>query len=348
MLKATYNRYFLTFNEPATTSRSTMRIKETFFVKVWHHGSPDVFGVGECAVFRGFSEDDIPDYEQVLSQTCRSIHLVNIHDLPYSSMRFGFETAIRDLANGGRRIIADNSWSRSEANIKINGLIWMGDYAAMLERIRQKVEAGFRCLKLKIGGIGFEEELNLLKLIRQRFSSAELELRLDANESIRFNDAMEKLSRLAVFSIHSIEQPIKRGNWAEMAYLTANSPIPIALDEELIGCRARLKKIEMLRAVKPAYLIIKPSLCGGLAEADEWIDIAKDDGIGWWATSALESNVGLNAIAQWVGSKKITMPQGLGTGALYRNNIPSPLRQRQDFIEYDSKGIWDFSGIVWR
>lgn len=348
MLKASYCRYFLAFNEPAVTSRSTMRIKETYFVKVWESDNTSVFGVGECALFRGLSADDIPDYEGVLSRACRYVHLIDIADLPYSSMRFGFETALRDLANGGRRIIVDSAWSRSESVIRINGLIWMGDYAQMLDRIQRKVSAGFRCLKLKIGGIGFNEELELLRLIRERFNADELELRLDANESFSVSEAMDKLSRLADYRIHSIEQPIKRRQWDDMAYLSQNSPIPIALDEELIGCRSYLEKSELLKSVKPHYIILKPSLCGGFADADEWIDIAEDMGIGWWATSALESNIGLNAIAQWVSSKNINMFQGLGTGLLYRNNIESPLRQQKDFIVYSADGRWNLSGIIWK
>lgn len=348
MLKASYCRYFLAFNEPAVTSRSTMRVKETYFVKVWEADDPSIFGVGESAVFRGLSSDDVPDYEEVLSRTCRDIHLVDIADFPYSSMRFGFETALRDLANGGRRIIADTPWSRSESVIRINGLIWMGGYAEMLERIRLKVSAGFRCLKLKIGGIAFDDELKLLRLIRERFSADELELRLDANESFSVEDAMGKLSRLADYDIHSIEQPIKRNQWEQMAYLSQNSPIPIALDEELIGYRSLIEKRELLKSVKPSYIILKPSLCGGFKDADEWIDIAEGMGVGWWATSALESNIGLNAIAQWVSEKNITIPQGLGTGALYRNNIISPLRQKEDFIEYSRAGRWDLSDIVWK
>lgn len=349
MLKASYCRYFLAFNEPAVTSRSTMRIKETYFIKVWESADPLVFGVGECAVFRGLSSDDISGYEEVLSQTCRYIHLVDIADLAYSSIRFGFETALRDLANGGRRIIADTPWSRSESVIRINGLIWMGDYAEMLKRIRYKVSAGFRCLKLKIGGIGFDEELKLLRLIRERFNADELELRLDANESFPVEEAMDKLSRLADYHIHSIEQPIKRGQWNHMTYLSQNSPIPIALDEELIGCRSYSEKCDLLKSVNPRYIILKPSLCGGLADADEWIDIAEGMGVGWWATSALESNIGLNAIAQWVSQRDIKIPQGLGTGLLYRNNIESPLRQKDDFIRYSSnEGRWDLSGIIWK
>lgn len=347
MLRAAYCRYLLAFNEPAKTSRATMRIKETFFVKVWDDASPEVFGVGECALFRGLSHDDIPDYESILSQICRNVHLVNVADITYSSMRFGLETALLDLANGGKRLLVDSPWSRSESSIKINGLVWMGSHDEMLERIKAKYNAGFRCLKLKIGGIDFEEEIDLIRHIRNRFSPQEIELRLDANEAFEIGDAMLKLKRLADFGIHSIEQPIKRGQWGQMAGLSKKSPIPIALDEELIGCRDDRQKLELLNAIKPQYIILKPSLCGGLADSDRWITIAESLGIGWWATSALESNIGLNAIAQWVSKYPLAMPQGLGTGMLYRNNIPSPLRQRDDGIVTLNGEGWDFSDLVW-
>lgn len=325
-----------------------MRVKETFFVKVWDDAAPDVYGVGECALFRGLSHDDTPDYESVLAQTCRYIHLVNVADLPYSSMRFGFETALLDLAKGGGCRLADTPWSRGESSIKINGLVWMGNHDEMLGRIKSKVLAGFRCLKLKIGGIGFDEELDLIKRIRDRFTVGELELRLDANEAFLPDEAESKLDRLAYYGIHSIEQPIKRGQWELMADLAKNSPIPIALDEELIGCCDDRHKLELLRAIKPRYIILKPSLCGGFADSDRWISFAESMGIGWWATSALESNVGLNAIAQWVSKYPLSMPQGLGTGMLYRNNIPSPLRQCDDSIEIAANGGWDLTGLVWK
>lgn len=348
MLKAAYTRYILNFHEPATTSRSTMKVKETYFVKVWDDSAPEVYGVGECALFRGLSHDDHPGYEKELSELCRKIHQVNVHEIPYSSMRFGIETALLDLANGGKFKLYDTPWSRSKMAIKINGLVWMGNHDEMLERIKSKVDSGFRCLKLKIGGIGFDEEIDLIKHIRDRFSPKEVELRLDANEAFTTDNVMEKLNRLADYSIHSIEQPIKRGQWAAMSHLAQNSPIAIALDEELIGCRSVAEKFELLRAIKPQYIILKPSLCGGLTDASQWIEIAESMGIGWWATSALESNVGLNAIAQWVSKYQPALPQGLGTGMLYSNNIPSPLRLRNDGIELTEDGKWELSALSWK
>jgi len=312
-----------------------MRVKETFFVKVYDDADPRRFGVGECAVFRGLGSDDIPDYEQQLAQFCRNIHAIDIASIPYSSMRFGFESAISQL--GGYDV--------PFPPIRINGLIWMGSAAQMVARVEDKLRQGFNCLKLKIGGIDWDNELAIIDSIRQRFSPEQLELRLDANEAFSLDLAYSRLAQLAPYSIHSIEQPIKRGRWAEMTQLCADSPIPIAFDEELIGVTPDDDKQRLLSTTKPQYIIIKPSLCGGFVEADRWIAHAEKLGIGWWATSALESDVGLAAIAQWVSRYHIDMPQGLGTGQLYRNNITSPLELVGQYLTYDSSKHWDYSDI---
>ncbi|MCD8393252.1 MAG: o-succinylbenzoate synthase [Bacteroidales bacterium] len=363
MLKSTYCRYFLAFNEPATTSRETMRVKETYFVKLWDTKNPGVYGVGECGLFRGLSAEDTPDYEATLAATCRYIHTVDLATIPVSSIAMGFETALRDLQNGGTRMLWDSPFARGEQAITINGLIWMGDRDIMAERIEAKLKAGFRCLKLKIGGIKFDEEVSLLELIRSRFTPEQLEIRLDANESFDPREAAVKLERLAQFSIHSIEQPIKRGLLKEMRALTKAGIIPIALDEQLIGVTDSDTKRRILDKIHPSYIILKPTLCGGFTQADDWIAAAEDQGIGWWATSALESNIGLNAIAQWVAPKLASawagrlldgphasapMPQGLGTGQLYRNNIPSPLRLASDGLSIDSSFNWDLKPIIWQ
>lgn len=250
-------------------------------------------------------------------------------------MRFGFESAISQL--GGYDV--------SFPPIRINGLIWMGSAAQMVARVEDKLRQGFNCLKLKIGGIDWDNELAIIDSIRQRFSPEQLELRLDANEAFSLDLAYSRLAQLAPYSIHSIEQPIKRGRWAEMTQLCADSPIPIAFDEELIGVTPDDDKQRLLSTTKPQYIIIKPSLCGGFAEADRWIAHAEKLGIGWWATSALESDVGLAAIAQWVSRYHIDMPQGLGTGQLYRNNITSPLELVGQYLTYDSSKHWDYSDI---
>lgn len=330
MLKAQWRRYNLNFIETAITSRERMNVKETFIVRVWNDENPEISGYGECGLFRGLSAEDTPDYESILTETC--LHPGQIPDI--SSIRFGFETALADLKNGGKQILVDNGFTRGENRITINGLVWMGNKAAMKQRIALKLEQGFRCVKLKIGGIRFEEELELLRMIRKEFTPNEIELRLDANGSFSIDNALERLNRLSEFGIHSIEQPIKQGQWEAMAEICRCSPIPVALDEELIGFTSDTVKAEMLECIRPQYIILKPSLCGGFNQADRWIDEATRRGIGWWATSTLESNIGLNAIAQWVSAYAPEMPQGLGTGALYSNNFLSPLRQEKDYLRF--------------
>ena len=252
----------------------------------------------------------------------------------WSSIRFGVEMALQDLAMGGRQLYFPSAFTEGRLAIEINGLIWMGDKSTMLQRIQQKLEAGFHCIKLKIGAIDFEAELSLLQYIRERFSREKVELRVDANGAFAPEEAMSKLEALAAFGLHSIEQPIRQGQWEEMAHLCRETPIPIALDEELIGVYGRKKKLELLEKVQPQYIILKPALCGGFSGAREWIELAEKRGIGWWVTSALESNIGLNALAQWVATLGNPMPQGLGTGQLYTNNLWSPLRQEGECLIY--------------
>ena len=248
---------------------------------------------------------------------------------PYPSMLFGLETAWLNMTNGDR--LFDTAFSRGEVGIPINGLVWMGSYEEMLKRMEEKLEKGFRCVKLKIGAIDFDQELDLVKRIRERFSFHEIQLRLDANGAFPFDEALYKLELLSQYAIHSIEQPIKQGQWALMAELCRESPLPIALDEELIGVNDPEMKGHMLNIIKPRYIILKPSLHGGMQGCREWITAAREHGIGSWITSALESNVGLDAIAQFaadVYGDGITMPQGLGTGQLFTDNIPMPLEIR--------------------
>lgn len=348
-MQAAWCRYTLHFRETAITSRSVMHDKITYFLKLWDENRPEVLGLGECALFRGLSSDDRPDYEEQLDLLCRHIEEVPDMDMierpRYSSIRFGLETAMLDLKNGGKRIIFDTPWSRGETAITINGLIWMGTAEKMMSRIREKLSLGFHCLKLKIGGVKFEEELELLRYIRDRFPEEQLELRLDANGAFTPENAMARLEALSRFAVHSIEQPIKPRQWEAMKKITAESPIPIALDEELIGTSTLAEKKELLGYIMPQYIILKPSLCGGLKDSNDWIEEAQRLGIGWWGTSALESNVGLNAIAQWLSTYPLTLPQGLGTGALYTDNIPSPIYQPNDVLRYDPAGQWDISAL---
>lgn len=312
----------LHFKQPAGTSRGVYTERKSWFV---HLSDGDRTGIGECAPLPDLSCDVRPNYVEVLRQFCDDVERTGNIDYEamrdYPSMLFGLETAILNMSNGER--LFDTPFTRGEEGIPINGLVWMGNYDEMLQRMEQKLEQGFRCVKLKIGAIDFEQELELIKRIRSRFSFHEVELRLDANGAFPYEEALYKLELLSQYNIHSIEQPIRQGQWAYMAELCRESPLPIALDEELIGVNDPEMKRHMLNIIKPRYIILKPSLHGGMMGCREWIDTARELGIGSWITSALESNIGLNAIAQFASSvygDNITMPQGLGTGQLFTDN----------------------------
>jgi len=327
----------LHFKQPAGTSRGVYTERRIWLVTV---SDGVAVGVGECAPLPQLSCDDIPNYDEVLRRFCDEVEQTG--EIPYEALRdypsmlFGLETAMLDVRcqkEDGRSVLFDTPFSRGEVGIPINGLVWMGNYDEMLRRLEEKLEKGFRCVKLKIGAIGFEQELELVKRIRDRFSFHEVELRLDANGAFRPDEALYKLELLSQYAVHSIEQPIRQGQWAMMAELCRESPLPIALDEELIGVNDPDMKRHMLNIIKPRYIILKPSLHGGMLGCREWIETARDMGIGSWITSALESNVGLNAIAQFasdVYGDHIAMPQGLGTGQLFTDNIPMPLEIRGD------------------
>ena len=327
----------LHFKQPAGTSRGVYTERRIWLVTVTDGSA---IGIGECAPLPKLSCDDIPNYAEVLRHFCDEVERTG--EIPYEALRdypsmlFGLETAlyeVRRKKEEGRDVLFDTPFSRGEVGIPINGLVWMGTFDEMRERIEQKLEQGFRCVKLKIGAIDFDAELELIKQIRGRFSHHEVELRVDANGAFRFDEALYKLELLSQYALHSIEQPIKAGQWANMAELCRESPLPIALDEELIGVNDPEQKRQMLNIIKPRYVILKPSLHGGMMGVREWVDIARDMGIGSWITSALESNIGLNAIAQLcsdIYGDAIKMPQGLGTGQLFTDNIPMPLEIRGD------------------
>ena len=328
----------LHFKQPAGTSRGVYTTRTIWLV---HLSEGEKTGVGEGAPLPDLSCDAMPDdaYETKLRHFCELLTGDSPQDKvevlesmrPYPSMLFGLETALLNLKNGER--LFDTPFSRGEEGIPINGLVWMGRYDEMLQRMEEKLEKGFRCVKLKIGAIDFDQELDLVKRIRDRFSFHEVELRLDANGAFKYEEALYKLELLSQYAIHSIEQPIRQGQWAYMAELCRESPLPIALDEELIGVNDPEMKSHMLNVIKPRYIILKPSLHGGMMGCREWIAAAKEQGIGSWITSALESNIGLNAIAQFasdVYGPHIRMPQGLGTGQLFTDNIPMPLEIRGD------------------
>ena len=322
----------LHFKQPAGTSRGVYTTRRVWYLHLTSDSQPGREGIGECAPLPNLSCDDLPHYEQLLSSLCQEAAQSGIDYerlRPYPSILFGLETAFRHFERGTASLW-DTPFSRGEQGIPINGLIWMGSYTQMLAQIEAKMQAGFRCIKLKIGAIHFEEELSLLKMIRRHFSAKEIELRVDANGAFSPAEALEKLKRLSELDLHSIEQPIRAGQWDSMARLSQLSPLPIALDEELIGVHSTSRKKELLETIHPQYIILKPSLHGGLRGSQEWIAAASQLGIGWWITSALESNIGLNAIAQWCATLHNPLPQGLGTGALFIDNIPMPLEVRGD------------------
>jgi len=338
-MKIDVSERVLHFKQPAGTSRGVYTERRIWLVSV---SDDSAVGIGECAPLLDLSCDAMEPsiYNKVLRNFCDQVEQTG--DIPYEAMRdypsmlFGLETAMIDVRckkEDGRGILFDTPFSRSEQGITINGLVWMGNHEEMLQRMEEKLKIGFRCVKLKVGAIDFDQELDLVKRIRERFSYHEVELRLDANGGFRPDEALYKLELLSQYAIHSIEQPIKQKQWALMAELCRESPLPIALDEELIGVNDPETKRQMLHIIKPRYIVLKPSLHGGMMGCREWIEIAKDEGIGSWMTSALESNIGLNAIAQFCSSvygDSIAIPQGLGTGQLFTDNIPMPLEIRGD------------------
>lgn len=336
-LKTKIIPYTLQFKRPAGTSRGVYNNHHVWYVVIYSQSAPEHWGIGECAPLHDLSCDFDDKYELRLRHFCEKLESEGQLDRealrPYPSILFGLETALRHYENKGFDLWK-TKFTEGKEGIPINGLIWMGDYQYMFEQIETKMKQGFRCIKLKIGAINFEEELALLRHIRSHFSAKDITLRVDANGAFSPNDALDKLSRLAELNLHSIEQPIRAGQWEEMAKLTAETPLPIALDEELIGINNPIEKKLLLETIKPQYIILKPTLHGGISGAAEWIELAKEQNIDWWITSALESNIGLNAIAQWCATFNNPLPQGLGTGGLYTNNIDMPLEIKRDCLWY--------------
>lgn len=344
MLKFEVASRTLHFLQPAGTSRGVYTTRKSWFVSVTDTEKPGYTGVGECAPLPNLSCDDVPDYEERLRQICTLVETLG--DIPYNvlrpypSMLFGIETALMRLKARGD-IIYDTPFVHGEG-MAINGLVWMGNHDEMLRRMEEKVEKGFGCVKLKIGAIDFEHEMDLIKRLRNRFSEDTIQLRLDANGAFTPAEALGKLNRLASYGIHSIEQPIAQRQWGKMGELCRKSPIPIALDEELIGVNITEAKRQMLETIRPQYIILKPSLHGGIHGCKEWISLAESMGIGSWITSALESNVGLSAIAQFAAhiyGCPAPMPQGLGTGMLFADNIDMPLKVEGDKLFYKPSGV---------
>lgn len=328
--------YMLKFRQPAGTSRGVLTEKPTYILKIWDERNPEIFGIGEAAVFPGLSPEADHRYEYKLIELLANIAIGKPTDLSHhSSIQFGLEQALRDFSSGGKGIYFPSEFTGGKEEIVINGLIWMGNYEEMHSRLKEKIKQGFKCIKIKVGAIDWTSELNLIKSIRSRYLPDELTIRVDANGGFSMDNALPRLKQLADLGVHSIEQPIPAGNWDLMKFLCEVSPLPIALDEELIGIYGEEEKKRLLSHINPAYIILKPALCGGFSGAEEWIRLAENQGIGWWITSALESNVGLNAIAQFTGQLNSGVPQGLGTGGLFTNNFESPLRLEGELLRYD-------------
>jgi o-succinylbenzoate synthase len=344
MLKAYLKKHTLKFITPGGTSRGVLTTKDSWYIFIYDTDLPQVIGTGECSILPKLSMDDVPGYEEKLNEVCANIHFyaTSFHQslINWPSIRFGIEMALLDLKNGGVKTIFPSDFVLGLKDISINGLIWMGEVRYMREQLDKKLTEGFDCIKIKVGAIDFAKELNLIREIRKIYDADQIQIRVDANGAFSPNEALNKLTELSKLDIHSIEQPIKAGQWKEMAQLCEKSPLPIALDEELIGVNARAQKEELLQIIQPSFIILKPSLLGGFKASEEWIDLVQKYSVAWWATSALEGNIGLNAIAQWTALQNNLMPQGLGTGQVFSNNISSPLQVHNGHLSYHINQSW--------
>ena len=340
-MKATYHKYILHFKQASGTSRGVLTDKETWFIVLEKDGKK---GIGECGILRGLSADDRPDYEEKLQWVCENIHLGEEklwqELIEFPSIQFGVEMAFLSLKSENPFVLFPSKFTSGEQSIVINGLVWMGDEAFMKHQIEEKIAAGFTCIKLKIGAIDFEKELALLRFIRQNFDEKSMEIRVDANGAFTEDEALDKINQITGFKLHSIEQPIQKNHTDTMSVLCKMTNLPIALDEELIGVFSLDDKEALLQKIQPQYIILKPSFIGGFRGTLEWISLAEKLNIGWWITSALESNVGLNAIAQFTFLQNNLMPQGLGTGSLYTNNFDCPLQVSQGQLWYRNDLDW--------
>jgi len=331
------------------TSKGTITTRTVWYLIAWHRDRPEVMGIGEAALFPGHSREFPADVRTKLLELCmetgdwtKRLH-GDLVDVP--SVRFAVEQCLKDLEAGGTKTLFPSDFTIGRQAIPINGLVWMGDKATMKQRIREQLDGGFTTVKMKIGAIGIDDELELLKAVRKEYGPSDITLRVDANGAFSAKEAPEVLKRLADLHVHSIEQPVPPGQYEVMTELCAGAPLPIALDEDLIGQNTHDAKVDLLDNLRPQYIVIKPSLVGGWAATQEWIDLAKARGIGWWITSALESSIGLNAIAQFTALQQVTMAQGLGTGRVYANNIASPLHAEKGFLRYRPEGDWDLSAF---
>jgi o-succinylbenzoate synthase len=343
-MNASYFKYLLHFKQPSGTSRGILTDKETWFIVIEKEGKK---GIGECGILRGLSADDRPDYEEKLQWVCDNIHLGEKklweELIEFPSIQFGLEMAFLSLKSENPFVLFPSKFTSGEKSIVINGLVWMGDEAFMKQQIEEKIAQGFTCIKLKIGAIDFDKELDLLRFIRANFDEKAIEIRVDANGAFNSNEALFKINQLTGFKLHSIEQPIQKNHTDMMSVLCKNTNLPIALDEELIGVFSFAEKERLLQKIKPQYIVFKPSFIGGFRGTLEWISLANKFNIGWWITSALESNVGLNAIAQFTFLQNNLKPQGIGTGSLYTNNFDCPLTVSDGQLWYDYTKNWDLN-----
>ncbi|MDG1930764.1 MAG: o-succinylbenzoate synthase [Flavobacteriaceae bacterium] len=344
-MKVRYCKYVLNFKQPSGTSRGVLRQKETFFIEM---SEGKRYGIGECGLFRGLSVDDVPHFEEQLAKVCSALERgIDVSPLytDFPSIRIGVEMALKSFASDDSFQLYETPFSKGAQPISINGLVWMGTIAFMRQQVFDKIEAGYDCIKLKIGALDFDVECQLLAEIRRRYSPEAVTLRVDANGAFRPEEALQKLEKLSQYGLHSIEQPIAAGQVKAMQKLCAQTPIPIALDEELIGVLDATEQAALLDEIRPQYIILKPSLLGGFFASEDWIKLAEARNIGRWITSALESNIGLNAIAQWTATQNTVMPQGLGTGGLFTNNFQSPLVVDKGVLLYDNALEWDIKNI---
>jgi O-succinylbenzoate synthase len=348
MVQAKYIHHPLNFHRPAGTSRGILHQKECWFVKLTNEAG--LTGVGEVSFIPGLSLEDPNEIEIQLDHVCKLIsrgEMDPAQELPsLPGIRFALEGALRDLEQGGERLLFDSDFSKGEAGILVNGLIWMGDRAFMIKQVRDKLDQGFRILKLKVGALDLNEELELLAWIRSEYGAGDLEIRLDANGAWSPEEAPVRMARFARFGIHSIEQPIGPGQIEAMSALCKDPSIPVALDEELIGITRMEERRQLMEKIRPDFIILKPGLLGGFSLAQQWIDLAESVGAAWWITSALESSIGLSAISQWTYQLGVSMPQGLGTGMLYSNNIQSPLHIEGNQLWYRPERGWDLQSII--
>lgn len=330
-------KHELKFKVPAKTSRNTFTTRTIFLItlKDIKNGKQ---GIGEASPLSLLSLDDVPNYqlilEKKLDEFCQVGSLDQLSLAAYPSIRFGIETALLNMSADSEGVIFNSDFTARKKAIPVNGLVWMNDSPTMYKEAIEKIQAGFNVIKIKVGALDFDEECRLLEKIRKQFSAFKITLRVDANGAFDAEDALEKLNELKRFELHSIEQPIAAGQWDWMQKFCAESPVDIALDEELIGVNVFEQADKMIKHIKPSYLILKPNLVGGLSISDQWITFAHKHHVGWWATSALESNVGLNAIAQWVSTYQNPLHQGLGTGSLFSNNFSSRLKMEQGHMRY--------------